>query len=172
MYWSICFSEADHCNVGDRHRYLVQSVPELLFSTPLEIYSRIQSLWLLSYFTVGPIPSSIGCLTELELPWIRGKDKENSNQGEGSTGAAVPTGSGNLVSLKTLWLADNGPTAKLPSEIGKVLSLQHLQHLDDNQMPDPFPEQVNQLSNLKLVHLSGNPLSRFPHEVKNMCGLR
>ncbi|THG12790.1 MDIS1-interacting receptor like kinase 2-like [Camellia sinensis] len=106
----------------------------------------------------GPIPSSIGHLTNLTDLRL------SSNRFNGS----IPLEMGDLMQLARLNLSHNLLTGKIPSSIGKLINLNFFD-ASSNQVNDTIPVELELLSNLRHLDLSSNQLSGElpPIEVPN-----
>ncbi|MFA6159210.1 MAG: leucine-rich repeat domain-containing protein, partial [Candidatus Paceibacterota bacterium] len=109
---------------------------------------RITRLDLRDCLLTGPVPSSIGQLSSLQLLLV------SSNQL-----TSLPPEIGQLSSLQSLYLANNQLTS-LPPEIGHLSSLQSL-YLSNNQLTS-LPPEIGRLSSLLALNLGNNCLIRVP----------
>ncbi len=106
---------------------------------------------------MGPIPSTIGNLSSLELFYINGNEI-----------TLVPHEIGLLRDLKWLYLAGNRLTG-LPAEIGNLASLEYL-YLTDNQLSS-LPREIGGLSTLTHLYLGHNQLVEIPPEIGQLASL-
>jgi hypothetical protein len=122
---------------------------------------RVRSLQLQSNNLNGPIPSSIGNLSNLKWLYLDG------NQLSGS----IPSSIGNLSNLMLLDLIDNQITGAIPPEIGNLSSLMWLA-LNNNQLTGAIPPEIGNLSNLSSLILYNNQLTgAIPPEIGNLSNL-
>ncbi len=96
----------------------------------------------------GPIPQSIGDLTELTHLGL----KNNNLTGE------MPESIGNLTNLTQLNLADNAISGIIPDTIGNLISLRHLV-LSNNGFSGSIPNSIGDLSALHTFLADSNNLS-------------
>ncbi|WCO02693.1 leucine-rich repeat domain-containing protein [Psychroserpens ponticola] len=110
---------------------------------------------------IGPIPSSLGNLTELQ--WLRLQN--NGHSGE------IPASIGNLPLLNRLYLSYNQLTGNLPSSLGNATELIQL-ILENNQLSGEIPASIGNLSSLNSLSLGNNILSgTIPSELSNLTSL-
>ncbi|MCJ7537661.1 MAG: hypothetical protein MUO57_19215 [Anaerolineales bacterium] len=92
----------------------------------------------------------------------------NNNQLDGS----IPSGLGNLSSLKLLYLDNNQLSGSIPPELDNLSSLEGLS-LSDNQLSGSIPPELGNLSNLQYLGLEYNQLSgNIPLELGNLSNLQ
>ena len=123
---------------------------------------RVITLYL-SYNTLtGPIPSSLGGLTNLE---------ELSLDSNNLTGP-IPAELGNLANLTTLRLSfNNNLTGPIPAELGNLVSLEELS-LDGNNVTGPIPAELGDLVSLWNLNLARNEFTGpIPAELGNLANL-
>ncbi|KAK8335001.1 hypothetical protein V6Z11_A09G025600 [Gossypium hirsutum] len=110
---------------------------------------------------VGPIPSSITNLTNLQSLLLQG------NQLNGS----IPREIGRLTNLITLALSSNMLVGPIPSSITNLTNLQSLL-LQGNQLNGPIPQEIGRLRNLITLALSFNMLvGPIPSSISNVTNL-
>lgn len=109
---------------------------------------RVTRLDLRSNNLSGPIPESIGDLTELVYMLF------DNNSLSGS----IPASIGNLISLFSLNLPQNQLTGEIPTEIGRLVFLSSL-FLGSNQLEGNIPASFGQLRNLSVLFLQINMLT-------------
>ena len=135
---------------------LGSSVPPCLDNLPqlhggLEINNNV--------LVVGPLPSSLSQLVELEVLHLKG----NSLRG------TLPAQLGPLTNLKELWLSQNKLVRTVPSELGKLPAMRFFQ-LDNNTMTDTFPPDLASWVDLENIVLRGN--KNIGREIpQGLCGL-
>ncbi|WP_396591859.1 immunoglobulin domain-containing protein [Allomuricauda sp. R78024] len=109
----------------------------------------------------GPIPASIGDLTDLTRLWLF------SNQLTGS----LPPSIGNLVNIRNIALNSNQLSGSFPLEIVSMTNLQSLS-LSLNQFTGSIPAAFGQLTSLNYVSLGDNNFSgSIPMEMGNLTNL-
>ncbi|KAM7465249.1 hypothetical protein LguiB_012811 [Lonicera macranthoides] len=105
----------------------------------------------------GPIPSSVGFLTQLTTLYLDG------NRFTGS----IPSKIGNLINLEYLNLGSNnfsGPiqgnllSGFIPSEIQNLKKLRYFD-LSGNQLNGSIPSEIGNLTNISFLHLGNNYFS-------------
>ncbi|KAF8031380.1 hypothetical protein BT93_D0545 [Corymbia citriodora subsp. variegata] len=97
---------------------------------------------------IGPIPSSLRHLTNLQYLFLR------ANQLSGS----IPASLGDLMNLKILQLDDNQLSGIIPDEIGNLRAMLYLK-LSRNQLAGPIPPCLGHLTHLNYLFLRENKLS-------------
>ncbi|WCO02692.1 T9SS type A sorting domain-containing protein [Psychroserpens ponticola] len=111
-----------------------------------------------NYSLTGPIPITIGNLTELS--WLR--IQANSLTGE------IPAVIGALSNLKYLNLSENQLTGSIPSNLDNLNQLITLS-LRVNQLEGEIPTSLGSLSELNYLRLDNNNLSgTIPSELDNL----
>lgn len=105
----------------------------------------------------GPIPTTIGLLTNLE----------NFVVTESAISGTIPPEIGELTLLKTLSLEGNMLLGSLPTTMGLLSSLQFLQ-LKDNALSGTIPTTVSGMKNLMEVDFSFN---LFVDGAENICNV-
>ena len=84
----------------------------------------------------------------------------------------IPSELGKLASLQYLSLNDNGLTGEIPPELGKLASLEQL-ILNDNGLTGEIPSELGKLANLRWLDLRNNDLTgEIPSELGNMASLK
>ncbi len=95
----------------------------------------------------GPIPSSIGNLTEIiDL-------KLNANRITGT----LPTTIGNLTKLEIFWVANNEMIGSIPTSIGNLVNLQSF-FIDDNGFTGSLPTEMENLVSLMTFFMDNNEI--------------
>mgnify|MGYP003490308748 FL=1 len=119
---------------------------------------RVEKLNLYTNQLSGPIPTSIGNLTNLTQLNL------HTNQLSGP----IPTSIGNFTNLKTLDLSYNQLSGPIPTSIGNLTNLQWL-YLLKNQLSGPIPKSIGNLTNLKSLELRFNQLcGKIPEWIMNL----
>lgn len=110
----------------------------------------------------GPLPTSIGELSELEVLILY------DNQFTGP----LPAELGRLKRMQRLHLFDNAFTGPIPTELAQLTELRSLA-LGMNQLTGRIPESLAELKNLRTLHLSSNRLSgEIPPKLGRLIDLR
>jgi Leucine-rich repeat (LRR) protein len=110
----------------------------------------------------GPIPSSLGNLSELEILYLF------SNQLTGR----IPSSVGGLSQLLFLSLDTNQLTGPIPSSLGDLSKLQAL-YLYSNQLAGKIPYSLTNLTQLQVLNLDNNKLTGIiPADLGNMSQLQ
>ena len=129
--------------------------------SPILNLRKLRAVYLGNNQLSGPIPSSIGEMTELVFLYLY----ENNLSGE------IPSGIGNLSNLKYLGLSGNDLSGEIPVELGNLTELRHL-YLSDNQLSGPIPAELGNLVNLTKLGLSlNNLIGEIPPELGNLLEL-
>ena len=124
-------------------------------------HGRVVRLQLSENQLSGPIPESIGNLTNLTTLRLF------SNQLSGS----IPESIGNLSNLEVLALDDNQLSGSIPEFLGNQSNLTSLS-LRHNQLSGSIPPELGNLSNLRYLALDGNQLSgSIPESFGNLTNL-
>ncbi|KAF8377932.1 hypothetical protein HHK36_031320 [Tetracentron sinense] len=110
--------------------------------------SSLRVLDLRSCSVVGPIPSSLGNLTNLNSLYL----SDNNLTG------LVPPSLGQLLGLSVLDLSQNSLTGYIPSSLSSLANLTLLD-LSSNSLDGPIPPGLGTLSKLQFLNLSNNSLS-------------
>ncbi len=109
----------------------------------------------------GPIPSSLGRLTGLQILDL----SDNELTGE------IPSSMSGLTSLETLDLNDNKLDGEIPSWLGNLTNLSTLR-LDANGLSGEIPSSLGNLTALDTLHLNANRLTgNMPAELGNLTNL-
>jgi Leucine-rich repeat (LRR) protein len=123
--------------------------------------NRVTTVFIYNNNMTGPIPSSIGNLTALNIL------KLYSNHLNGS----IPSSVGNLVNLSTLYLNNNGLSGAIPASVGNLVQLGEMD-LSSNQLSDSIPSAIGNMVNLYSLVLSSNRLSgTIPSALTNLTNL-
>ena len=87
---------------------------------------------------------------------------------DGGLDGGIPSELGNLTSLRHLQLHNNGLTGEIPASLGNLSRLRYLL-LSRNELTGSIPSELGNLSNLKALYLYMNDLSgSIPMELGNM----
>ncbi|MCH7573898.1 MAG: fibronectin type III domain-containing protein [Candidatus Marinimicrobia bacterium] len=122
---------------------------------------RVTNLNLASNNLAGPIPATIGNLTNL----IQLRLFDNQLSGP------IPIEIGNLTNLTGLYLYNNQLTGSIPPEIGNLTNLTHLV-LSNNQLTGSIPTEIGTLTILDALHLNNNQLTgSIPATIGNLTNL-
>lgn len=122
--------------------------------------THLQKIWFTSENITGPIPASIGKLTELK-----------SLRLWGNLSGGIPPELGNLSQLEKLDLSSNQLTGRIPPELGSLSNLTSLD-LFGNRLSGSIPVELANLNLLQLLSLSENLLTgNLPAELGNMDSL-
>ncbi|KAG7964606.1 hypothetical protein I3843_09G178800 [Carya illinoinensis] len=137
---------------------------------------------------VGPIPSTIGHLTNLKYLFlsqnkINGsippeigmlKDLTYLSLTSNMLVGPIPSTIGHLTNLESLFLTDNKINGSIPPEIGMLKNLTTL-YLSSNMLVGPIPSTIGHLTNLESLYLYGNKINgSIPPEIgmlKNLTTL-
>ena len=96
---------------------------------------------------------------------------DSLNLGDNQLSGPIPSELGKLSSLENLGLMGNQLSGPIPSELGKLSSLENL-GLGSNQLSGPIPETIGNLANLEELYLSNNQLSGpIPLTFQNLTNL-
>jgi Leucine-rich repeat (LRR) protein len=110
----------------------------------------------------GPLPSSIGSLTQLQMLALA------NNRITGS----IPSQIGNLTQLRSIYLDNNQLSGSIPAQMGSLTQLTDL-FMANNQLSGTLPGQFGSLTQLRNLYLSNNQLSGgIPVEIGSMAELR
>ncbi|MCA1791476.1 MAG: putative Ig domain-containing protein, partial [Thioalkalivibrio sp.] len=109
--------------------------------TVVDIYLQANNL-------VGPLPASLGNLTNLENLAMAG------NRLSGT----IPSGLGALTRLRELYLNQNELTGSIPPELQNLINLEALD-LWINQLSGSIPPELGKLTSLRYLWLQGNRLT-------------
>ena len=137
----------------------------------------------------GPIPSSIGNLTELYSLYFYGSVNVDHLTGsipsaiesltklatlfilEHELEGPIPKEIGSLSSLTSLVLTGNNLSGFIPAEIGNLTRLEGLS-LDDNNLSGTIPTEIGNLTELTGLHLNNNSLTGLiPDSFCNLSGI-
>ncbi|KAG2690336.1 hypothetical protein I3760_09G181200 [Carya illinoinensis] len=108
---------------------------------------NLSSLSLYSNILVGPIPSTIGHLTNLRY----------LDLGANKISGSIPPEIGMLKNLTTLYLYSNMLIGPIPSAIGHLTNLKYLD-LRRNKISGSIPPEIGMLNNLTSLSLGSNML--------------
>ncbi len=109
----------------------------------------------------GPIPASLGNLTQLNILSL------SSNQLSG----AIPVALGNLTYLRQVQLSSNQLSGTIPTVLGSLIHLIEVA-LSDNLLSGEIPPELGKLTNLRGLTLSSNHLSgTIPSSLGNLAEL-
>jgi hypothetical protein len=110
----------------------------------------------------GPIPSTLGNLTNLEVLYLA------FNQINGP----IPSTLGNLTNLEYLYLESNHIHGSIPPKIGNMKNLTTL-YLWNNSLIGPIPSTLGNLTHLQILSLHSNQISgSIPPELGNLHSLK
>ncbi|XP_051151004.1 MDIS1-interacting receptor like kinase 2 [Andrographis paniculata] len=84
----------------------------------------------------------------------------------------IPSSITNLTELRSFSFCNNQLSGRIPNEIGDNMRLLESMALCDNSFTGPIPASIGNLTNLKLLGLQINMLSRIPPEFGNLQALR
>ncbi|MEM7534444.1 MAG: leucine-rich repeat domain-containing protein [Chloroflexota bacterium] len=123
---------------------------ELLGIIPPEIANlpSLTHLDLSNNQIVGSIPPEIGNLTNLQVLYLF----NNS-----SLGGILPPEMGSLGALRTLYLDNTRIAGTIPTTVGNLSNLEYL-NIRNNWIRGALPNELNQLSNLKLFFFNGTDI--------------
>eukprot|EP00980_Cylindrotheca_fusiformis_P001040 scaffold284_cov150-Cylindrotheca_fusiformis.AAC.1 len=143
---------------------------------------RVTTLDLDSNGLVGPIPSEIGHLQQLEYLYLdynkfsgpipseigHLQQLKNLDLEWNMFSGPIPSEIGHLQQLTSLDIGDNKFSGPIPSEIGHLQQLQSL-GLEQNKLSGPIPSEIGNLQQLKSLFLEQNKLSGpIPSEIGNL----
>ncbi|CAI9273689.1 unnamed protein product [Lactuca saligna] len=147
---------------GGNNIYGSGGADDMKFIDTLKNCSRLDTLDLFRCTFQGPLPASIGNLSDRLSYLSLGGNRIHGN---------LPPGIGNLIGLTNLGLEDNQFTGKIPSTIGKLQNLQ-MASLRYNQFSGPIPDAIGNLSLLTKLWLNSNKLeSHIPSSLGNCRNL-
>ena len=109
---------------------------------------RVTGLYLEGNGLSGPLPSSLGDLSNLEWLVLTGN----------ALSGPIPSSLGELSKLRDLSLRVNALSGPIPSSLGRLSSLEFLS-LNDNVLSGPIPSSLGDLSRLRELYLRHNVLS-------------
>ena len=107
--------------------------------------TNLERLVLFDNLLTGPIPSSIGNLTNLNRLSLSGN----------ILAGPIPSSIGNLTNLNRLLISGNALTGPIPSSIGNIVNLQFL-ILNDNELNGDIPTSIGNLTELRILRLATN----------------
>ena len=124
--------------------------------------TNLRELSLLINQLSGPIPSSLGNLTNLR----------NLGLGGNELSGPIPSSLGNLRNLEELQVSVNQLSGSIPSFLGSLVNLESLD-VSFNQFSGAIPSSLGNLTRLLELHLGDNPLSGgpFPSFIANFTNL-
>lgn len=124
--------------------------------------SQVVSIELVEKGLNGPVPGSIGNLTDLQFLDLSFNDLTGS----------IPAEIGNFSNLLNLDLAENELTGSIPVEIGNLSNLEFL-GVSDNELNGPIPKSIGNLNKLQFLFLRYNNLTgAIPAEIGNLSKLQ
>ncbi|KAL7614126.1 hypothetical protein Lser_V15G08909 [Lactuca serriola] len=145
-------------SLGGNNIYGSGGADDMKFIDTLKNCSRLETLDLFRCTFQGPLPASIGNLSDRLSYLSLGGNRIHGN---------LPPGIGNLIGLTNLGLEDNQFTGKIPSTIGKLQNLQ-IASLHYNQFSGPIPDAIGNLSLLTKLWLNSNKLEgQIPSSLGN-----
>ncbi|XP_050224145.1 leucine-rich repeat receptor-like serine/threonine-protein kinase BAM3 [Mercurialis annua] len=137
--------------------YLIGQVPK----QTSKLTSKLEQLNLSDNRLSGPLPESIGNLSNLQILLMSG----NRLTGQ------VPPEIGQLRNVLTLDMSRNNFSGKIPDEIGNCSMLTYLD-LSQNQFSGSIPLQITQIHILNYFNISWNHLNQnLPKEIGSMKSL-
>lgn len=110
--------------------------------------TRVTGLYLVNNQLDGPLPASLGNLTEISDLYL------SSNNLSGT----IPNSIGNLVALTFFYLNNNKLEGSIPTSIGNATALREL-HLEHNKLTQEIPISFKYLRELREVVLAYNQLT-------------
>jgi len=117
------------------------------YGVTLRSDGRVEEIELSNNSLFGPLPNSLGNLTELvDL-------KLNGNRVTGT----LPSVIGNLTDLEIFWVANNEMVGSIPSSIGNLINLSSL-FIDDNQFSGTLPTEMENLVSLMTFFMDNNEI--------------
>lgn len=158
------YPECIQNNIGEQDTSICESLP----ITQYEIWDKCymveytDSINLGNTGISGPIPSSIGYLTNLKYLYLH----DNNLSGP------IPPEICNLEQLTHLYLYENNLSGELPIEIGNLNGLKYLL-LYNNNLSGQIPPEIGDLENLEQLFIYGNQLTGVvPAEIENLSNLQ
>ncbi|XP_077229566.1 uncharacterized protein LOC143862406 isoform X2 [Tasmannia lanceolata] len=140
-----------------QNNYLTGRIDE----EPTKVPSKLVQLNLSNNRLVGPLPSSLGKFSGLQIFLLSG----NQITGE------IPSELGLLKRVWKLDLSKNNFSGRIPPEIGNCSLLTYLD-LSQNQLSGPIPFQISQIRILNYLNISWNFLTQsIPKEIGSMKSL-
>ena len=110
----------------------------------------------------GPLPPTIGYLTNLKYLYLYGNDLSGS----------IPSEIGNLENLTHLYLYENNLSGDLPDEIENLVNLKHML-LYSNNLSGEIPSGISYLSEIEQIFLYDNQFTgNISFEVNNLSNLQ
>jgi len=123
--------------------------------------TRVTQLNLSTNNLTGPIPASIGKLTEIGYLVL---SYNNIND-------TIPASIGNITKLVSLQLFNNQLSEKIPSSVSNLLHLELL-YLHNNQLSGSIPASIGTMPSLHFLNLSHNRLTgTIPSSIYNLTNL-
>ncbi len=146
------YDVTDGANWFDSRNWKTEAPAGTWFGVSTE-YDLVTSLHLVGNTLTGPLPASLGFLSELTDLILSGNRL---------TGP-IPESLGNLSNLESLYLDSNRLTGPIPAALGQLSNLRFLD-LSGNQLTGPIPFELTQLSQLQYLDIRNTELCMPPAE--------